>query len=190
MGKCRKKGSLPFPFSVHIKQTENLFSFSSVSSLWNSGNIWTWTWRHGDGDMETWRHGDMETWRHEDMETWRHGDMETWRHGDVETWRRGDIETWRHRDMGTEDMKIWRHRNMDLEKSNRKRKTEAQAIFLSPFTIRLLGKRKFVICLFVREASNVISRPPRPLLEKLVPYIPSNVYWGNRPSGHPMLRRK
>jgi hypothetical protein len=32
-------------------------------------------WRHGHGEMETWRHGDMETWRHGDM------DMETW------TWR-------------------------------------------------------------------------------------------------------
>jgi hypothetical protein len=55
----------------------------------------------------TWRHGDMKTRRHEDIETWRHGDIETQRFGDRGTWGHGDI----------------------------KRKTEAQAIFLVPFTV-------------------------------------------------------
>ncbi len=40
------------------------------------------TWRHGDGDMETWNHRNMEnyTLRNEDMD----GDMETWNHGNME----------------------------------------------------------------------------------------------------------
>ncbi len=81
-----------------------------------------WTLRHGHGDMVmepwTWRHGhedmDMETW------SWRHGhrdmDMEKW------TWRYGDM-----------DMETW-----NFKKSNRKRRTEAQAIFLNhlPFAHR------------------------------------------------------
>jgi hypothetical protein len=52
---------------------------------WKHGNMETWGWRHGGGDIETWKHGNMETWRHGD------GDMETWRHGDMETW------TWRQK---------------------------------------------------------------------------------------------
>ncbi len=40
--------------------------------------------------------------------------------------------------------------------SNRKRKTEAHAIFLNPFTVCSLGKRKFVICPFVYEETNGI----------------------------------
>jgi hypothetical protein len=81
--------------------------------------------------METWK------WRlgHVDMETWKHGEMETWRHGDMETWRPKELETWKHQ---TE--------------------TEAQAIFLNPFTnanqangslmvVRLLAKKHTeVIC--------------------------------------------
>jgi hypothetical protein len=35
-----------------------------------------------------------------------------------------------------------------------------------------------------------LSCPPRPQLEKLVPYIPANMYGGNRPSQHPMLKQK
>jgi hypothetical protein len=65
-----------------------------------------------------WRHGDKETRRQKDMETRRHGDMETRRHGDTETWRYGFMETWRHG-----------HGNI-----KRKTETEAQAIFLNPFT--------------------------------------------------------
>jgi hypothetical protein len=62
------------------------------------------------------------------METWRHGDMKTWRHGDMETWRQGDMET-----------------------LNGKQKTEAQAIFLDPFTICSSYKQKFVVSPFVEE---------------------------------------
>ncbi len=43
---------------------------------WKHGNMETWGWRHGGGDIETWKHGNMETWRHGDMDTWRHGDMD------------------------------------------------------------------------------------------------------------------
>ncbi len=46
----------------------------------------------------------VETW------TWRHEDMDTWRHWYVKTWRQGD---------------------MDMETSNGKWKTEAQAILLN-----------------------------------------------------------
>ncbi len=35
-----------------------------------------------------------------------------------------------------------------------------------------------------------VYRPPWPESNKLVPYIPSNIYNGNRPSQHPMLRWK
>jgi hypothetical protein len=87
------------------------------------------TWRHGDMDMETWawRHGrgdmDMETW------TWRHGDMVT------ETW------TWGHR-----------HGDMDMKtKSEGKFKTEAQTIFLNPFTMCSSCEQKYAICPFVDE---------------------------------------
>jgi hypothetical protein len=79
------------------------------------------------------------------METWRHGDME---HGDMETWKHRDIETWKHRDMET-----WRYGDMNMETSNRKRITEAQAIFLvcssckrkSSFVRRLTKKQTEVI---------------------------------------------
>jgi hypothetical protein len=85
-----KENKLMFPISVCSKQTEVFrchFSFaenkrklpffiSSVFRLRNSRNVETWTWRHGDEDMETWRHRDMETLRHEGIETWRHGDMD------------------------------------------------------------------------------------------------------------------
>jgi hypothetical protein len=69
------------------------------------------------------------------METWRHGDMETGRLGDSETGRRGDTEIWGH---GHGDIKC-------------KRKTEAQAIFLNPFTVCVSRKRKFVPYPFVDE---------------------------------------
>jgi hypothetical protein len=65
------------------------------------------------------------------MEAWRHGDM------DVETW------TWRH---GRGDM--------DVETSNGKRKTEAQAIFLDSFTLCSECKWKFVVCPLVDEKTN------------------------------------
>jgi hypothetical protein len=39
----------------------------AVFSLRNSGNMETL--KHGDIDMETWKHGEMETWRHGEMET-------------------------------------------------------------------------------------------------------------------------
>ncbi len=38
--------------------------------------------------------------------------------------------------------------------SNRKRKTEGQAIFFNPFTVCLSCKRKFVICPFVYEETH------------------------------------
>jgi hypothetical protein len=77
-----------------------LFPFAAnkwdVFCLWNSGNMETWTWRHGGGDI------DMETWR------WRHGDgvmeIEAWKHRGIKTWRNGDMETWRY-----EDMERWRY---------------------------------------------------------------------------------
>jgi hypothetical protein len=75
-----------FPFTEDLRKLP--FSVRSVFHLLNSGNVETWTRRHGY--MEIWRHddGDMETWRHRhgDRETWRNGDMETW------TWRYGDIK--------------------------------------------------------------------------------------------------
>jgi hypothetical protein len=73
--------------------------------------------KHGDIDMEIWRHinGYIE------METWKHVEMETLRHGDMETW----TWTWRHGDI--------------------KRKMEAQAILLNPFTVCSWFKRKFFI---------------------------------------------
>jgi hypothetical protein len=42
----------------------------------------------------------------------------------------------------------------DMKASNRKRKTEAQAIFLNPFTFCSSCKQKFVICPFVNEETN------------------------------------
>ncbi len=62
--------------------------------------------------------------------------METWKHGDMETWRHGDMEAWRH---GRGDIK-W--------------KTEAQAIFLDPFTLCSECKWKFVLCPLVDEETN------------------------------------
>jgi hypothetical protein len=81
----------------------------------------------------------METRRQGDMEAWRHGDMETY--GDMETWRRGNVETWRHGDMET-----WRHGDIDMETSNGKWKTEAQAPVCSSC------KLKFVVFPFVDES--------------------------------------
>ncbi len=87
----------------------------------------------------------METWN--TMETWRHG------HGDMKTW------TWRHEDM---DMETWRHGHgdidMDMEKRtwrHGKKKIEAQAIFLNPFTICSWYKRKFVTCPGVDEETKI-----------------------------------
>ncbi len=53
------------------------------------------TWRYGDMEMETvetwrqWKHGDI------DIETWKHGEMETWRHGgmDTQTWKSDILHT-------------------------------------------------------------------------------------------------
>jgi hypothetical protein len=39
---------------------------------------------------------------------------------------------------------MWRHGDMDMETSNKKWKTEAQAIFLNPFTICISCKLKIV----------------------------------------------
>jgi hypothetical protein len=55
-------------------------------------------------------------------------DMGTWGHGNIEE----DIETW-------------------TRTGNRKRKREAQAIFLNPFTVCTSCKWKFVVCPFVDE---------------------------------------
>jgi hypothetical protein len=41
-----------------------------------------------------------------------------------------------------------------METGDIKRKTEAQAIFLNPFTIGRSCKRKFVVCPFVEEEIN------------------------------------
>jgi hypothetical protein len=64
------------------------------------------------------------------METWKHR-HETWKHSEIEKWRHGYMET-----------------------SNRRIKTEDQAIFLSLFTICLLYKQKFVVCpIFYKETN-------------------------------------
>ncbi len=65
----------------------------------------------------------METWR------WRRVNigMET---KNIKTWRNGDMETW-----------TW---NFDVLRKKIKRKTEAQTIFLNPFTVCSSCKRKFV----------------------------------------------
>jgi hypothetical protein len=57
----------------------------------------------------------------------------------MEKWINGDIETWRHGDMVT---------------SNRKQKTEAQAIFPNLFTICSSCKQRFVVCLFFDVETN------------------------------------
>jgi hypothetical protein len=54
--------------------------------------------------------------------------METWTHGDIDM----ETLTWRH---GDGDMEKWRHGVLDIKKSNGILKTEAQAIFLKPFTV-------------------------------------------------------
>jgi hypothetical protein len=51
-------------------------------------------------------------------------------------------------------METWRHGNGDMETLNRKRKMEAQATFLNPFTVCSLCKQKFLICPFVGEVTN------------------------------------
>ncbi len=113
-----------------------------------------------DEDMGTWRRGGdvEESWRHdEDMETWkRRGDVEeTWRRGeDVETWRRrgGDVETWRRRGDVEE---TWRHEAMDTWRHHMGNgKTEAEAIFLNPFTVCSSCQRKCVVSPFVDEETN------------------------------------
>jgi hypothetical protein len=71
----------------------------------------------------------METWRQEDNETWSQEDKETRRHGGIEAWRHG------HGDI--------------------KRKTEAKAIFLNPFTVCSYGNRhlSFVHLLIKKETN-------------------------------------
>jgi hypothetical protein len=59
------------------------------------------------------------------------GQMEIWRHGGVETRRRRDMEARRHQT-----------------------KTEAQVIFLNPFTVCSSLKLKFFVCPFVDEETN------------------------------------
>jgi hypothetical protein len=54
----------------------------------------------------------------------------------MDTRRRGDMET-------------RRYRHGDI-----KQKTEAQAVFLNPFTVCSSSKRKFVVCPFVDEETN------------------------------------
>jgi hypothetical protein len=51
-------------------------------------------------------------------------------------------------------METWRHGDMDVETSNGKRKTEAKAIFLDPFTLCSECKWKFVVCPLVDEETN------------------------------------
>jgi hypothetical protein len=41
---------------------------------------------------------------------------------------------------------------------------------------------------YPRQGNDPLSRAPRPQSEKLVPGFPADIYYGNRPSGHPMLR--
>jgi hypothetical protein len=91
-------------------------------------------WKHGDIDM---RYGNVETGRHgySNMETWTHGqgdmDRETWtgRHGQGDM----DMETWNY-------VKCWGILTF-YEKNQME--TEAQAIFLNPFTVYSSCKRKF-----------------------------------------------
>ncbi len=72
--------------------------------------------KHGDRDMEVWRHGHMDTWTHGGMDTqtqghmdtWTHGHMDTWTHGHMNTWTHGHLDTWTHEHMDT-----WTHGHMD-----------------------------------------------------------------------------
>jgi hypothetical protein len=85
------------------------------------------------------KHGEIETEGNVNMEKWR----ETW------TWRY--VWTWRHGRHGHKDMDVetwtWRHGKI-------KQKTEAQAIFLNPFTVCSSCKRKLPICPLVAEVKN------------------------------------
>jgi hypothetical protein len=101
-----KENKLPFSISVCSKQTEVCcfhFPFASNQFCFQFCGILE-TWRHGDENMETWRHR-HETWRHGDMdmdmdmERWRRAGMEAWRHGGMEAWGHGGIEERRHVDM-------------------------------------------------------------------------------------------
>ncbi len=53
-----------FPFAENKWKLP--FSVSPIFRLRNSGNMETWTWRHGGMEMETWKYGDI------DMETLKH----------------------------------------------------------------------------------------------------------------------
>ncbi len=124
-----RKTSVHFPFPIAADKQSLLFCFPLTENklkLQFSVCGLSETWRHGHGDMETWKHGNMETWRNGD------GDIETWRH-------------W-HRDFGT-------CRNGGMETSGGNQKTEALGIFLYPFTVCASRKRKFDICPFVDEES-------------------------------------
>ncbi len=82
------------------------------------------------------------------METGIHGDIDM-RHGNMEEWRHGDIETWRHGqgDMGMETW-VWRHGHGDKIKQE----TEAQAIFLHPFTVCSHANRSLLFfCLLTKK---------------------------------------
>ncbi len=118
-------GSLPFPVPSCRKKRKLPFSVSSIFHLRNSGNVETWTWRHGDGDMET--------WRCRDIETWRHGDKVTWRHGDVEMWRRRVIE---------------------METSNRKWKPSQFSLIRLPFA-HCANRILSFVCLLLKKQIEV-----------------------------------
>jgi hypothetical protein len=61
-----------------------------------------------------------------------------------------DTETWTRR----HGIKILGNSEVSQKKLNGKWKTEAQAIFLNPFTVCSSCKRKFVVCLFVWTETN------------------------------------
>ncbi len=88
-----------------------------------------------DEDMErgntTWKHGREHGNMDKDMETW----TRTWLPGKDHENRDNDMETW-------------------TRTGNEKQKTEGQAIFLNPFAICSLCKRKFVLCLFLDKETN------------------------------------
>jgi hypothetical protein len=116
-----KENKLPFSVSVCSKQTK-IFCFQKTKGSFHFQLVLFSVC----GNIE------ICTWIHEDMVTRRrgNGDMETLRHkhGDTDTWRKRDMETW-----------TWRHGDI-------KWKTEAQVIFLYPFTLCSPCKRMVVVC--------------------------------------------
>jgi hypothetical protein len=83
--KTNVRFSFPFPFAENkrkfavsvygLQKTNGSFHFQLVPfTVCGIPEMW----RHGLGDMVTWR--------------WSHGNMEIWKHGDIKRWRYGDMK--------------------------------------------------------------------------------------------------